>query len=384
MQFIYDIGPRIVAITAQFLGQHFPAWAVQLILMILSVASIAVFVLVTFMFLTYLERKIIARMQDRIGPNRVGPLGLLQPVADAVKMMTKEDITPTVAHRATYNIAPVLVVAPPLMVFAVIPFGKGMIAADLNIGILYAIAISSLGTLGLLIAGWSSRNKFSLIGAMRAVAQMVSYEVPMVLSLMGVLMITGSLAMGQIVSKQAVPFIILQPVAFIIYLISSVAELNRTPFDIPEAESEIVAGYHTEYSGMKFAMFMMSEYVSVIVMAAVGTTVFLGGWKGPILPSYIWFLLKMYVIIFVLMWFRGTLPRLRVDQLQGFAWKFCVPGALLNIFMSGIVVFLAPPNTTHPLVQVAAYAVGNIVLVAVILLLYRRPTARAAAVVGGA
>jgi len=171
-------------------------------------------------------------------------------------------------------------------------------------------------------------------------------------------------------------------VAFIIYLISSVAELNRTPFDIPEAESEIVAGYHTEYSGMKFAMFMMAEYVSVIVMAAVGTTVFLGGWKGPILPSYIWFLLKIYVIIFVLMWFRGTLPRLRVDQLQGFAWKFCVPVALLNIFMSGIVVFLAPPNVTHPLVQVAAYAVGNIVLVAVVLLLYRRPTARAAAVVG--
>jgi len=197
MQFIYDIGPRIVAITAQFLGQHFPAWAVQLILMILSVATIAVFVLVTFMFLTYLERKIIARMQDRIGPNRVGPLGLLQPVADAVKMMTKEDITPTVAHRATYNIAPILVVAAPLMVFAVIPFGKGMIAADLNIGILYAVAISSLGTVALLIAGWSSRNKFSLIGAMRAVAQMVSYEVPMVLSLMGVLMITGSLAMAK-------------------------------------------------------------------------------------------------------------------------------------------------------------------------------------------
>ncbi len=384
MQFIYDIGPRIVAITAQFLGQHFPAWAVQLILMILSVATIAVFVLVTFMFLTYLERKIIARMQDRIGPNRVGPLGLLQPVADAVKMMTKEDITPTVAHRATYNIAPILVVVAPLMVFAVIPFGKGMIAADLNIGILYAVAISSLGTLGLLMAGWSSRNKFSLIGAMRAVAQMVSYEVPMVLSLMGVLMITGSLAMGQIVSKQTVPFIILQPVAFIIYFISSIAELNRTPFDIPEAESEIVAGYHTEYSGMKFAMFMMSEYVSVIVMAAVGTTVFLGGWKGPILPSYIWFLLKIYVIIFVLMWFRGTLPRLRVDQLQGFAWKFCVPVALLNILMSGIVVFLAPPNTTHPLVQVAAYAVGNIILVAAVLLLYRRPTARAAAAVSGA
>ncbi|NOZ05278.1 MAG: NADH-quinone oxidoreductase subunit NuoH [Chloroflexi bacterium] len=384
MQFIYDIGPRIVAITAQFLGQHFPAWAVQLILMIVSVATIAVFVLITFMFLTYLERKIIARMQDRIGPNRVGPLGLLQPVADAIKMMTKEDITPTVAHRAAYNIAPVLVVAPPLMAFAVIPFGKGMIAADLNIGILYAVAISSLGTLGLLMAGWSSRNKFSLIGAMRAVAQMVSYEVPMILSLMGVLMITGSLAMGQIVSKQAVPFIILQPVAFIIYFISSIAELNRTPFDIPEAESEIVAGYHTEYSGMKFAMFMMSEYVSVIVMAAVGTTVFLGGWRGPVLPSYIWFLLKIYVIIFVLMWFRGTLPRLRVDQLQGFAWKFCVPVALLNIFMSGIVIFLVPPNTTHPLVQVAAYAVGNIILAIVVLLLYRRPTARAAAAVSGA
>jgi len=384
MQFIYDLGPHIFSIIAQILGRYLPTWAVQLVLMILTAAVVAVFVLLTFMFLTYLERKIIARIQDRIGPNRVGPLGLLQPVADAIKMMTKEDITPTAAHRAAFNVAPILVVAPPLMVFAVVPFGQGMIATDLNIGILYAIAISSLGTIGLLMAGWSSRNKFSLIGAMRAVAQMISYEVPMVLSLMGVLMITGSLSMGQIVEKQAVPFIILQPVAFIIYFISSVAELNRTPFDIPEAESEIISGYHTEYSGMKFAMYMMAEYISVIAMAAVGTTVFLGGWKGPILPSYIWFLLKIYLIIFVLMWFRGTLPRLRVDQLQSFAWKFCVPVALLNIFMSGILVYLAPPNVTHPLVQVAAYAVGNIVLVGIILLLYRRPTARAAAAVGGA
>lgn len=383
MDFIYNIGPRIVAITEQILSRFLPLWAVQLLLMILTAASVAVFVLLTFMFLTYLERKIIGRIQDRIGPNRVGPLGLLQPVADAVKMMTKEDITPAAAHRATYNLAPIFIVVPPLMVFAVVPFGKGMIATDLNIGILYAIAVSSLGTIALLMAGWSSRNKFSLIGAMRAVAQMISYEVPMVLSLMGVLIITESLAMGAIVDQQVVPFFLLQPVAFIIYLISAVAELNRTPFDIPEAESEIIAGYHTEYSGMKFAMFMMAEYISVIVMAAIGATVFLGGWRGPILPSYIWFLLKIYIFIFLLMWLRGTLPRLRVDQLQGLAWKFCVPVALLNIFVTGVVAYLTRDPHTHPLVLLAAYAVANVILVLLILLLYRRPTARLAAVAGG-
>jgi len=379
MQFIYDLGPRTVAITAQFLAQYLPTWAVELILMILTVTSIAVFVLLTFMFLTYLERKIVARIQDRIGPNRVGPLGLMQPVADAVKMMTKEDITPTAAHRAAYNAAPILIVVPPLMAFAVVPFGRGMIATDLNIGILYAIAISSLGTIALLMAGWSSSNKYSLIGAMRAVAQMVSYEVPMVLAVVGILMITGSLSMGAIVDAQKVPFFILQPVAFIIYLISAIAELNRTPFDIPEAESEIIAGYHTEYSGMKFGLFMMGEYVSAIAVAAIGTTVFLGGWRGPILPSYIWFLLKIYAIIFLLMWLRGTLPRLRVDQLQGFAWKFCVPVTLLNIFVTGFAAYFTRSPQTHPLVLVATYAMANVILVGLILLLYRRPTARLAA-----
>ncbi|MFQ6016416.1 MAG: NADH-quinone oxidoreductase subunit NuoH [Anaerolineae bacterium] len=320
------------------LGGFLPSWATTLILMILVVSVILGFLVFTMLFMTWMERKVVGRIQDRLGPNRVGPLGLLQPIADAIKLLTKEDITPVGADRVVYNLAPIVVVIPALMVFAVIPFGRGMIATDLNIGFLYIVAISSTSTIAILMAGWGSNNKYSLLGGMRAVAQFVSYEIPMVLAAVGVILLTGSLSMGVIVDAQAsLPFILLQPIGFLIFLISGVSEVNRSPFDIPEAESEIVAGYHIEYSGLKFAMYFLAEFISAFAISAIATTLFLGGWQGPLLPPWAWFLIKTYILVFVMMWLRGTLPRLRVDQLMGLAWKVLVPLALVNIMVTGLV-----------------------------------------------
>ena len=303
--------------------------------------GLVLFIVITFMYLTYLERKVIARLQDRIGPNRVGPLGLLQPFADAVKMLTKEDITPLVAERWVYNLAAIVVIPSAFMAFAVLPFGRGLVPADLNIGILYIFALGSTSAIAIFMAGWSSANKYALLGAMRAVAQLVSYEIPQVLSVVGVLVLAGSLQMSQIVLAQKdIPFILLQPVGFALFLIASLAEVARTPFDLPEAESELTAGYHVEYSGLKFGMFQMAEFVAAFVVAAVAASLFLGGWLGPVLPDWLWFLLKTYAMVFVMQWLRGTLPRLRIDQLMNFAWKFLVPVAIINLIVSATVAVL--------------------------------------------
>jgi NADH-quinone oxidoreductase subunit H len=318
---------------------------------------------------------------------------VLQPIADAIKMFTKELTTPAGAHKLTFNLAPIIAVAPALMVFAVIPFGEGMVAADLNVGVIYFIAISSVAEIGILMGGWASRNKFALLGAMRAVAQMISYEIPMVLSFMGILMMAGTLRLSALVEAQVLPFLLLQPLAFIIWLISATAELNRSPFDTMEAESEIVAGYHTEYSGMKFGLFQMAEFVAAYASAAIATTIFFGGWRGidlpgfDLVPGWLIFWLKTYIIVFVLFWFRGTFPRLRIDQLQSFCWKVLVPAALLNVLVTGIIVYFFPimrngvqvPAGVGWIPTAIAYLVGNIVTVAILLVLYRRPTRRAAA-----
>lgn len=313
-----------------------PEWIASAFLTVVGIVIFILFCVGNVIFQVLAERKVVGFVQDRMGPNRVGPWGLLQMVADTIKLLTKEDIFPSAADRWVYRLAPIVVLSAALVAYAVIPFGRGMIIADLNIGILYLVSISSLATIGFLMAGWASNNKYSLLGSMRSVAQMVSYEIPLVLSVIGVIMLAGSLQMSQIVGGQGgLWFIVWQPLGFIVYFISAIAEINRCPFDLPEAESELISGYHTEYSGMRFALFYLAEYINAFTVAAVATTLFLGGWQGPILPPYIWFLIKAWVVFWVMLWIRDTLPRVRVDHLMGFAWKVLIPLAIVNIFITG-------------------------------------------------
>jgi len=251
-----------------------------------------------------------------------------------LKLLGKEDIIPAGADRVVFSLAPLVMVVSALLAYAVIPFSEGLVLTDLNIGLVYVLAVGSLSTIGVLMAGWGSNNKFALLGAMRAAAQIVSYEVPLVLSVVGVVLLTGSLSLTRIVEAQTVPFLLLQPLGFLVFLTASLAELNRTPFDLLEAESEIIAGYHTEYSGIRFALFFLAEYLNTLTAAALATTLFLGGWRGPLLPPWLWFILKVYLVCFVIMWLRGTLPRVRIDQMLGLAWKILVPLALLNILLT--------------------------------------------------
>jgi len=315
----------------------------DIVSMLINMAAILTFAPLLMMYLTWLERKLVARVQDRWGPNRVGPWGLLQPIADGIKMILKEDITPAAADRMLHVIAPALVVIPALMMFAVLPFGRNMIAVDLNIGLFFFISISALETVAVVMAGWGSRSKYSLLGGMRAAAQAISYEVPLGLSLIPVVMVVGSLSTRAIAEAQSgwfgLHWFIIHPwgfLGFLLFFITGVAEVNRTPFDTPEGESELVAGYHTEYSGMKFALFQMAEFLASFAVSAMATTLFLGGWNGPILPSWLWFMLKSMALFFVLIWFRGTFPRFRIDQVMAFAWKFLLPLALANIFVVAV------------------------------------------------
>lgn len=331
-------------------GAFLPDWTLVLVSALISITAIAVFGPVTMMYLTLLERKLVGRIQNRYGPNRVGLFGLLQPIADGVKMLTKEDIVPKGADKFAHFLAPVVIVIPALLIFSVIPFGRGMVAVDLSIGILFFLALSSTTTIWIFVAAWASRNKFSLLGGMRAVAQMISYEIPMVLSIVPVLIVVGSFSTVAIVNAQSgFNWFVFTPwgiVGFLIFFLTGVAEVNRTPFDLPEGESEIVAGFHTEYSGMKFALFYMAEFMNTFSISAIVATTYLGGWQGPILPSWVWFFIKTYALIFVMMWFRGTLPRLRVDQLMGFAWKLLLPLALANLLVAGIWASLSAPKNT--------------------------------------
>lgn len=293
------------------------------------------------LFWVYAERRIMARLQARIGPNRVGPFGALQTVADTLKLLTKEDIIPAYADRPVFVLAPVVVVVPALLVYAVIPFGPRVVLADLDIGLLYLVAISSVSTVGLVMAGWASYNKYALLGGMRAAAQAISYELPLTLAAVGVVVLAGSLSLSAIVEAQrSAWFLLWQPLGFLVFFIAGIAETNRTPFDLVEGESEIIGGYHTEYSGMRFALFFLAEYLHAFALAAVTTALFFGGWHGPplvgfLLPPWLWFMLKAMAFMFVLFWIRGTLPRLRIDQLMGFGWKVLLPLAILNLFIAG-------------------------------------------------
>lgn len=311
------------------------------IVMLIKLVAILVFILINALWLVYMERKVAAYMQARIGPNRVGPMGLLQTTADIGKLISKEIIIPKKADIAVFLISPALIFVPTLMVFAVIPLGKNMAAINMNIGVFYLLAIASLSTIIFWMGGWASNSKYSLIGAMRVVAQMVSYELPLVLGLLGVIMIVGSMNMSDIIAAQEHTwFIFTQPIAFIIYFTAAIAETNRCPFDLVEGESEIIAGPYTEYGGMTFAMYFLAEYANIMIICAMATVMFFGGWHAPFgltfIPSWVWFFLKMYALIFFVMQLRWTFPRIRVDQLMGFSWKILVPLALANIFITGI------------------------------------------------
>jgi len=332
------------AISGLFAG-FLPDWGVEIVKAVLAIVAALLFLIVVVMLQTWAERRVLGRMQDRWGPNRVGKFGLLQPVADVVKLLLKEDIRPNTADPVAHLLAPVIVLIPALLAFAVIPFGDGMAIADINIGILFVVAIGSLTTVGIVLAGWGSGNKYSVLGGMRAAAQMVSFEVPLVLALTGPVLVVGSMSMGDLVSAQAGFgglgwMVFAQPVAFAVYLVAGTAEINRSPFDIPEGESELVAGFHTEYSGIKWALFFLAEYLNAFALAAIAATVFLGGWQGPLLPPYLWFVVKAWLLFLAMIWVRATLPRLRVDQLMGFCWKVLVPVALANLLLTALGVSL--------------------------------------------
>ena len=303
--------------------------------------------LLTTSYLVWLERKLLARLQIRLGPNRAGIFGLLQPVADIVKLLSKEDTVPAEADGFLFRLAPAIVAAVALLMFAVVPIGPPirlfgrtvpMVVSDLNIGLLYIFALSSLGVYGVALGGWASNSKFALLGGIRGAAQMISYELSSGLSLVPVVMLSGSFSLTRIVDAQAdLPFIVLQPIAFIIFVISAMAESKRIPFDLPEAENELGAGFHTEYSGMRFGLFFMGEYVHIQVLGALTAVFFLGGWRGPLLPGVIWLILKILLVAVIMIWIRGTLPRLRYDQLMALGWKVLIPAALINIVLTAAV-----------------------------------------------
>ncbi len=298
------------------------------------------------LFLVWLERKVAGHIQLRPGPMEVGPHGLLQTIMDGLKLVGKELIIPVKADKKLFLLAPVLVFMPVLVGFLVLPFGPNQIIHDMNIGVLLIFAFSTFTVLAILAGGWASNNKYALLGAIRSVAQNVAYEIPLLLAVMSVVLMVNSLSFSEVVNAQSrIWFIFLQPVAGIIYLISATAETNRAPFDIPEAESELVAGFHTEYSGMGFGLFFLAEYTNMFIVTAVATSLFFGGWQGPFgisfgIPGVVWFLLKTYILIFVIMWVRWTFPRVRFDQLMNFSWKVMIPVSLVNLVVTAIVVKL--------------------------------------------
>jgi NADH-quinone oxidoreductase subunit H len=308
----------------------------QWLLTFIGLALVLLGLILIAALMVYGERRILALLQDRLGPNRAGPFGLLQPIADFIKLITKEDFVPPFADRMVYTIAPVIVPLTVLLSFAVVPMSNDWWLADLNVALLFVLALSSLRVYGIILGGWASNSKYPLFGGLRAAAQMISYELPMVLALMGVVMLSGSFSLVEIVAAQELPFIILQPLGFIIFLVCGIAETNRLPFDLPEAENELVSGYNTEYGGIRFVFFYLGEYMGMLLIAALITVLFLGGWHGPWLPGVVWFAVKTLALIFLFFWLRTSLPRLRYDQLMDFGWKLMLPAALINLLITAV------------------------------------------------
>jgi NADH-quinone oxidoreductase subunit H len=312
--------------------------------LLLGVVLIMGYLSVNVLFLIWLERKISAHIQRRLGPMEVGSHGSLQTVADMVKLLGKQVLTPVATDRWVYILAPLLIFLPTLCIASLIPLSGAEAFAAMPYGLLVIIALSGLSVLAIFMAGWASNNKYAVLGGMRSVAQVIAYEIPVLLAALSVVLMTGSTNLQVIVGAQArIPFIVLQPVAAILYFIGITAETNRSPFDIPEAESELIGGFHTEYSGMRFALFFFAEYTNMLVLGALGATLFLGGWHGPLLPGPVWILLKAYALIGVMMWMRWTFPRLRFDQLMTFAWKLLIPVALVNLVITAVAMSGAVP-----------------------------------------
>ncbi|HWH68410.1 MAG TPA: NADH-quinone oxidoreductase subunit NuoH [Candidatus Sulfotelmatobacter sp.] len=347
---------QIFVLLKHWLVGFAPARWQPLVSALLSIIAIIAVFATIFAVTTILERKGLGRIQNRYGPNRVGPFGLLQPAADGIKALIKEDVVPRTADQVVHFLAPLVLVVPVFLALAVLPVGRNMVAVDLDAGVLFMFAVGAATELSVFMAGWSSRNKYSLLGAMRAIAQMISYEVPLVLSAVSVIMMAGSLSTVKIVESQQgysgwLPnWYLLTPwglAGFILFLIAAMAESNRSPFDLPEGESELIAGYYIEYSGFKFALFFLGEYIGMFAISGLAITLFLGGWQAPLpfltwVPSYVWFFAKLLALICLFIWVRGTLPRLRMDQLMNFAWKFMLPMALANILITGLWRFMAP------------------------------------------
>ena len=309
--------------------------------MLAGIIGVIALVAVNALFLIWMERKVSAHMQLRPGPMEVGWHGAIQTVADALKLMGKELITPRDVDRPVYLAAPIVVFLPVLLTFLVIPFSQTLIIRDMNVGILLILAFAALTVLAILMAGWASNNKYSVLGAIRSVAQNIAYEIPLLITLMSIILMVGSFSLVDIVAAQKTYwFVLVQPLAFILYLTCATAETNRAPFDLPEAESELVAGFHTEYSGMRFALFFLAEYTNMFIVAAIATVFFLGGWHGPFLPGIAWFFIKVYFVIFMIMWFRWTFPRVRFDQLITFAWKILIPLAFANLIITAFIMKL--------------------------------------------
>lgn len=373
-----DLGNLAQAIIG-WLDDHGPRGLAYVVSGLLGVIGLLLFIIPNQLATNWIERRVIGRIQARLGPNRVGPLGLLQPIADAVKVLLKEAITPRYGDRWVFWLAPALVFVPSITAYAVIPFGPKMVMADLNVGVLFIVALGSINTLIIFMAGWGSNNKYSLLGAMREIAMMVSYEIPQVLALLGVVLLTGTMSLNGIVQWQEehhALLVFLQPLAFIFFFIASLVELNRTPADIAEAESEIVAGYHTEYSGFKFAVFYAAEYTAALAVAAITATLFFGGWWlygiNQWVPGWLIMIGKIYVFFFVMIWLRGTLPRFRIDQLMAFGWKFMVPLALINIFVIGLEVLIWQRADIPAAAALAVFAIVNMVLAVVLLVGWAR------------
>jgi NADH-quinone oxidoreductase subunit H len=323
---------------------------VTTIVLIIKLVIILTIILLSVAYLTYLERKVVGHMQVRLGPTHVGWKGLLQPIADAVKLIAKEDIVPTMVDRSVYNISPLVTFTCSIAAFAVIPvasklsfFGFEMkpYIADLNIGILYIIALSSVGTYGIIMAGWASNSKYALLGSLRSSAQMISYETAMGLAIAAPVLMAGSLNLKEIsIAQEHMWFVIPQIVPFVIYILAALAETNRIPFNLVEAEQELVAGFFVEYASMKFALFFLAEYSNMILTACIATVLFLGGWNGPILPEIVWFFIKVLFVIFLYLWLESTLPRHRFDQLMALGWKILIPIALINIVITSVIIYL--------------------------------------------
>lgn len=319
-----------------FIQSIYP-FIIYLLMTILYFAAVLIFIIVNVIIMVWLERRLSAFFQERLGPNRNGPLGLFQMFYDVVKLIGKEAITPKDADKWVYFLAPMFVITTAIILYTVIPFGKGLVVSNIAIGLFLYLSLASTTTIGILMAGWGSNNKYSLLGGMRAVAQIISYEIPLAFSILGIVMITGSLNLNDIINAQKhFWFILIQPLAFVIMFIAGTAELHRAPFDFPEAEQELATGYSIEYSGIKFAIFYLAEYTNMLAMSALIVTLFFGGWHGPFFPSWMWFLIKVYTMIFLFMWIRWTFPRLRVDKMMKFNWKYMIPLSLINILLTGV------------------------------------------------